>query len=167
MKREDALDSWGRRLSYRVYTCNKGSLTQPGGVSMVDCDSNRAGASSGLNANKLCKTTRDTSSDDFLSAGKGLTLTDMGTTYNDVAYVIMSHGPTGSGGYTVSGAGPLGSPKGNESKNTNATGPFFIQANSDPDKAADTPPHYDDILVYRRLQDLIVRIGLGPRDWPG
>ena len=38
LKRDDAFDSWGRKISYRVYTGNAGSLTQPGGVSMVNCD---------------------------------------------------------------------------------------------------------------------------------
>jgi hypothetical protein len=36
--REQGVDGWGRKISYRVYTGNKGSLTQARGVSMIECD---------------------------------------------------------------------------------------------------------------------------------
>ena len=84
-----------------------------------------------------------------------------------MAYVILSHGSTGYGGYTVSGDRldmPHDASK--EKDNINATGDFFILAHSDNDIEASVKDHFDDLLVYRRLDDLIRRIGLYARDWP-
>jgi type II secretory pathway pseudopilin PulG len=174
MRRDDAIDPWGRKLSYRVYTGNAGSLVQPGGVSMAKCDTvepSPGGATAGGGGlGGLCKGTTDpfqydTTPAQFLN-GKGLKLTDMSAPqYDDVAYVILSHGPTGLGGYSVSGI-RLDMPAGDEKKNTQATGPFTIMPFSDVDTAATSGTHFDDLLVYRRLADLVARIGLGARNWP-
>lgn len=166
LRRDDAIDPWGRKLSYRVYSGGGDSLTQPGGVSMVNCDTSDGGPAVG----SLCKPgatmyDRDTAPASFL-AGKGYTLSSAGAfTVIDVAYVIISHGSTGLGGYTVSGA-RLDMPKGDEKKNTNDTGDFTIRPHSGNDVEADSVAHFDDLLVYRRLSDLIKRIGLDARDWP-
>ena len=173
--RDESLDAWGRKISYRVYTGNKGSLTQPGGVSMVNCDTVEpvpGGATSTggpPGAGGLCKSNTDiyqlnTTPQQFL-AGKGLTVTDFANTYDDVAYVLVSHGATGLGGYTVSGV-PLDMPNGDERSNTRDTGPFVIKAFSSPDTAFGAAAHFDDLLVYRRIGDLATRINLAARDWP-
>jgi hypothetical protein len=173
MNQSDAIDGWGRKLSYRVYDGNAGSLTQPGGVSMVECDTveptagNKTGVAAGLGG--LCVSNADyklrsTKPANFL-AGKGFMLNDYGTAHNDVAYVVISHGPTGFGGYTVSGA-RLEMPKGAELDNTRDTGDFTIKAFSNPDTAADAVAHFDDLLIYRTLPDLIERARLTARDWP-
>src|SRR6478672_9140606 len=90
------LDGWGRKISYRVYTGNAGSLTQPGGVSMVDCDTVEltpggatasAGGLGGLCVTNADPYLRSTTPAQFL-AGKGLTLDDYGTNHTDVAYVL-------------------------------------------------------------------------------
>jgi hypothetical protein len=108
---------------------------------------------------------RSTTPDEFV-AGKGLPLTDMAAPqYTDVAYVIVSHGPTGFGGYTAASGARLPMPGGDEDKNTEATGPFTIKAHSDLDTEATSNAHFDDLLVYRRIADLAQRIGLGPRNW--
>jgi len=173
MKREDAYDPWGRKLSYRVYTGNAGSLTQDGGVSMVYCDTDPnpgtgattpAAGLGGLCTGAGSVYARNTHPNEFL-AGKGLNLSDMGVNYTDVAFVVISHGPTGSGGYSVSGA-QFGSPANDEKNNTKATGSFTIKAFSEADTAVDSGLHFDDLLAYRRLPDLIARIKLGARDWP-
>ena len=175
MKHEDGIDGWGRKLSYRVYTGNAGSLTQPSGVSMVECDTveptagNKTAVAASLGG--LCVSNADyrlrsTTPANFL-AGKGFTLTDFGTVHNDVAYVVISHGATGLGGYTVSGA-QLAMPAGggDELGNTNSTGAFTMRAFSDPDTAATSNAHFDDLLIYRTLPDLVQRAGLSARDWP-
>jgi type II secretory pathway pseudopilin PulG len=173
MRRDDAFDAWGRKISYRVYDGNAGSLTQPRGVSMVECDTVEP-ASGGAtavvaSAGGLCRSNvdpyqRNTLPAEFL-AGKGLTLTDNGTVHNDVAYVVISHGATGLGGYTASGV-QLPLPNGDEKNNTKATGPFTIRAFSDPETKVDVAAHFDDLLAYRTLPDLVRRINLGARDWP-
>lgn len=180
MRRDDAIDPWGRKLSYRVYAGNNGSLTQPNGLRMVGCDTvedSPGGATAvdgptfvgGLCRGDLPNTDvllRNTTPAQFL-AGKGLKLTDMDAPqYDDVAYVILSHGETGFGGYiAASGAAMPGAPGGDEGKNTQDTGPFTIKAHSGYDIEASLATHFDDLLVYRRLPELIQRIGLGARDW--
>jgi type II secretory pathway pseudopilin PulG len=179
--REQGTDAWGRKISYRVYTGNKGSLTQPRGVSMVECDTVEpasegptpvAGSLGGLcrpdppdPVNLGLRTTTPT---EFL-AGKGLALSDSGTAFNDVAYVVISHGSTGLGGYTSSGVhvqiDGKTAPAGDELGNTRDTGAFTIRAFSDAETAATAGTHFDDVLVYRRLPELIERIKLGARNW--
>jgi hypothetical protein len=178
MRRDDAIDPWGRKLSYRVETRNKGSLTQPNGVRMVACNTAQSPPSGGKtdtgpgSLGGLCRgdlpntdiNLRTTTPDEFLD-GKGMTLDDMGTKYTDVAYVILSHGETGYGGFTAASGTPMPGAKGDEDKNTKATGDFKIQAHSDYDQEATNSNHFDDLLVYRRLPDLIQRIGLWARAW--
>jgi type II secretory pathway pseudopilin PulG len=173
MKYEDAFDAWERKISYRVYTGNAGSLTQAGGVSMVECDLNdpgsgnttaSAGGLGGLCVSDADPYKRSTTSTKFL-AGKGLTLNDVGTAHGDVAYVLISHGSTGLGAYTVSGA-RLDLPAGDERDNTKENGSFTIKAFSEPDVEATSNQHFDDLLVYRTLPDLVKRIGLEAREWP-
>ncbi len=165
LRADDSYDAWGRRLSYRVYTGPAGSLTQANGISMVECALN---GGAGTTADGLCRPadpdpTQRTSEAAFL-AGKGFNLSDFGTPYSDVAYVLVSHGPTGAGGYTVSGA-RLDLPAGNQRNNTNAGGPFTIEAFSDPDVEPASGAHFDDLLAYRRLPELVRRVHLSARLW--
>jgi len=60
----------------------------------------------------------------------------------------------------------LDMPAGDERNNLRATGPFIIRAFSDVDVAATMGAHFDDIVAYRRLSDLVQRIRLAARDWP-
>lgn len=179
--REQGTDAWGRKIGYRVYTGNKGSLTQPRGVSMVECDTIEP-ASEGPtpvagSLGGLCRPDppdpvnlglRTTTPAEFLG-GKGLSLTDSGMPHNDVAYVVISHGATGLGGYTSSGVhvqiDGKTAPAGDELGNTRDTGPFTVRAFSDAETAATAGTHFDDVLVYRRLPELIERIRLGARNW--
>lgn len=176
MKFDDAIDSWGRKISYRVYTgtSSTGSLTQPGGVNMVECDTSDPGAGDATavapnGRGGLCVSDPDpllrSTLDASFFAGKGMPLNDFGAFHGDVAYVLFSHGATGLGGYTVSGA-ILNLPSGDERNNVRNTGPFTIRAFSDPDVAADDSNHFDDLLVYRTLPDLVKRTNLSARDWP-
>jgi type II secretory pathway pseudopilin PulG len=174
MTRDASLDAWGRKISYRVYTGNKGSLTQPGGASMVDCDKVEpttgaatpvAGSLGGLCVANADPFQRSTTPDKFL-AGKGLTLVDFGVTHNDVAYVLISHGASGLGAYTTAGA-RLAMPNSvKERNNTRETGAFTIDAFSGADIEAVNAQHFDDLLVYATIPDLVKRAGLEARDWP-
>ena len=165
LRRDDSIDAWGRKLSFRVYNPNAGggSLVQANGASMVNCYPDTA-AGGGTDGNGLCKADHTTSSFDFL-AGKGLKLTDYGTVHNDTAFVVISHGATGLGGYTVSGI-QLANASGDELFNTRATGPFSIDPFSGPDVPAGAPSFFDDLLVYRSVADLAAHANLGPRNWP-
>ena len=174
LKREDAYDTWGRKITYRVYTGNNGSLTQAGGASMVDCDITEA-APGGTTATAgsvggLCNPganiyERNTTPAQFLN-NKGLNLDNLGTAHNGtVAYVLVSHGATGLGGFSVSGA-QLTLPAGDERNNTRETGPFTIKAFSDVDVPATSGVHFDDVLAFRTVEELARRANLAARDWP-
>jgi hypothetical protein len=185
LRKDDSYDAWGRKLSYRVYDGNKGSLTQVAaggysGPSMANCnDSTSAGGGVTKNPNPvgLCALDHTTSKFDFLTNNKGLQVTDFGTVHapgnnasaDPVAYVVISHGPTGLGGYSASGVqvvtqGNKG-PGGDENDHTKATGPFHVEAWSDPDTAATDNSHFDDLLVYRTIADLAQKAGLQARAW--
>ena len=173
LKREDAYDAWGRKISYRVYTGASGSLAQDGGASMVYCDT-QPEPGAGRDANGLCTgpppqaaTTRNTSPADFL-LGKGMSLNDSGTANAaNIAYVLISHGVTGFGGYTSTGARlDLPGAGGDERSNTEANPTFVIKAFSEPKITPDDKDHFDDVLVYRKVEDLVRRAGLWARDWP-
>ncbi|HUP29654.1 MAG TPA: hypothetical protein VM122_05735 [Usitatibacter sp.] len=174
LKIEAGYDAWGRKLSYRVYTGSKGSFTQPNGINMVECDlvepgtgsaTATAGSAGGLCVSSVNPLLRSTSAAKFLE-GKGLSLNDMGVARDYVAYVLVSHGATGLGGYTASGARlDLPSAASDERDNLNATGPFKITKFSDAETAATAGSHFDDLLVYRTLPDLVKRAGLAARDW--
>lgn len=165
LRREDSLDAWGRKLSFRVYNPNAGagSLVQANGASMVNCYPDTA-AGGGTDATGLCKADHTTSSFDF-AAGKGLNLTDYGTAHNDTAFVVISHGATGLGGYTVTGI-QLPNPLGDELFNTRATGPFSIDPFSGPDVSPGSALFFDDLLVYRSVADLAAHANLAARNWP-
>jgi hypothetical protein len=171
LAREEAIDPWGQKISYRVYTGAAGSLTQVGGASMVECDTSGTGAATALagSAGRLCSpnvrvTLRDTSPANFL-AGKGYSVTDHGTAKTGVAYVLVSHGATGLGAYTTSGT-RRAMPLGDELVNTGSAGPFVIKAFS----AAGTDPgvatHFDDYVAYRTITELLKAAGVDARDWP-
>lgn len=168
LRREQGYDQWDTKLSYRVYiNGGDGSLTQPAGVDMTHCD--LVEPDSVLGAGRVCRTStdpyqRNTSSASFL-ANKGLRLIDMGVDASTRAYVIVSHGPTGLGGYTMAGA-KRADPIGDQRDNMRATGPFTIKAFSDPDTATNNANHFDDLLVYRNLAEVVKRANLAARDWP-
>jgi hypothetical protein len=168
MRRDDAYDPWGSKISYRVFTGATG-LTQDNGASMVQCDSNVPAGSPGPSTTPagLCRAAlnRHTSSTDFL-AGKGLTVSDFGTNVTDVAYVLVSHGPSGLGAWP-SGSTQRALPVDvAELANTTATGPFIAQAATAPSADPMGAPHFDDVLAYRRIADLAQRASLAARDWP-
>jgi hypothetical protein len=172
MRRDDAIDAWGWKIGYRVYS-GTGGMTQANGASMVNCDTSQAlTTKQPVDGNKLCPAAHDTLDTDFIS-GKGLTVTDFGTVYDGTkasggaAYVLVSFGPSGFGAYTSAGLANPNNPKSTDEKNNlKATGPFVLEAASDPTVSPDDNNHYDDILVYRTVADLARKANLMARNWP-
>lgn len=172
MRRDDAYDAWGRRISYRVYTGNAGtgkdSLAQAYGASMVQCDTVEP-TTGNTNSDGICVRNddpqqRSTRRSKYLEVNR-LALDDMSTLLSDVAFVVMSHGSSGRGAYTSSGA-RIEMPSGVELANTRAAGPFTIQAFSDAETSPKSGSYFDDLLVFRRLEDMLKRGGLLARNWP-
>ena len=163
LRREDALDAWGFKISYRVFSGATG-LTQAGGASMVHCDTVEP-ANLGVDpATGKCRASHDTLANDFL-VGKGLALNDFGAAITDAAYVLISHGPSGLAGYTSAGVQKAPNPASAAESANAASGPFVARAAStgvSPEDAA----HFDDVLAYRRLADFVSRSNLAARDWP-
>ena len=164
-RRDDAIDPWGNKISYRVYSATVGGLTQDRGASMVDCDTGDSGPVDP--ATGVCAAgPRDTGPSNFLAVNR-LSVNDLGTARTDVAYVLVSHGETGFGAYTTSGTRKdLPAAGGSERSNTTASGPFTIKAFSPAQTDPALAAHFDDYVAYRNVEDLVRKAGLLGRNWP-
>jgi hypothetical protein len=180
LRQEDALDGWGRRISYRVQSGATG-FTQSDGVSMTDCNWNAAIKNSvdpmynQLDAGGKCKvtpahSTRDTqvAATPFL-AGKGLSAQDeLGTTTAGLAFVLLSHGETGAGAWPADGGTQLAAPAsgGREFANTQAPPAVFgIGSPSAPGTSVTSNAFYDDVVVTMPAFDLVRAARLTGKDW--
>lgn len=169
VRREDAIDPWGGKFAYRVYTGLAGSLTQAGGASMVNCDTVEplpAGATPVVaGAGGLCRAAQDTREAQFLT-GKGLAINHFGIAVADAGYVLVSHGPTGLGAFTTEGQQKAMPASADELANLSAAGPFVAKAVSAAGVSPEAASHFDDLLAYAAVEDLVKRAGMGARDWP-
>jgi type II secretory pathway pseudopilin PulG len=172
----DALDPWGRKISYRVVSGSK-SATVTDGLDRSQCDTLIIPPPVPANAYQpdpitgLCKrpafpATTPRTLVNNLSVIPGLAINDLGSNINGVAYVLISHGETGRGAYLPGGQRllPLPTIGGGEALNT-GTG-IFSRPSSNTTVTADQITFFDDIVVYELLIDLIVKSGLAARDWP-
>jgi type II secretory pathway pseudopilin PulG len=164
IRREDAIDPWGGKISYRVYAGASG-LTQANGASMVDCDTVQPLPSAGTVAGGLCGPAHDTTEAEFLNA-KGLMVTSFGNAITDAAYVLVSHGPSGLGAFTAAGVQKPLPASADELANLSAAGPFVAKAASAQGVGPGDAAHFDDLLAFAEIGDVIRRAGRGARDWP-
>lgn len=172
LRRDDALDGWGRKIAYRVYTGATG-LTQANGVNATDCSTTAgvpvAGVDSTLTAGYQCNALHNNTYAQFL-AGKGFTVNDQGSNRTGVAYVLVSHGETGYGAYgaeaNAATARQMPTAGGNEAANAGTTPPFFVRAHSAPGLAPSDANHFDDVVVYRTLDEVVKASKLVARAWP-
>jgi hypothetical protein len=175
MRRDDAFDAWGWKIGYRVYDGNKG-MTQANGASMANCDTVQALNQATVDATGLCQAVglppQHDTPDFAFPVGKGLSVTDFGTTYDGTkptggaAYVLVSFGRSGFGAYTAAGTQFPNQPKSSEEKNNlKAAGPFVLVPASAPSVSPDDNTHYDDVLLYRTITDLARKANLAARDW--
>jgi hypothetical protein len=174
LRGEDALDAWAWKISYRVFDGSTG-LTQPGGASMVQCTTNPFPAAPPLLPSGLCDPTGSHSDAAHFADGKGLQVTDRYSAtpiaIAGLAYVLISHGPSGFGTYSAAGVATTSPASGgDEATNTTATGSpggFVARAASPPETPSGDVTHFDDVLVYRSITDLAAKAGLGARNWAG
>jgi hypothetical protein len=162
----EALDSWNRKISYRVYAGNTG-LTQVGGANMVSCDSQKPGGGAAIGANGLCAADHSNLNEQYL-VGKGLTFSDNGVAANGFAFVLISHGPTGYGAWLQGGARMTLPDAGNanERPNTGSAGTYYRAQISDVSVLPGSTNHFDDLLLAISIDELARRSGLAARDWP-
>jgi hypothetical protein len=170
MRSEDALDAWGRKISYRVFSGTMG-LTQDEGASMVNCDLDNGGTPtpSSLAPGGLCGLAHDHTVAQVLLLNKGLHADDFGTIRTDVAYVLISHGPSGLGAHTSTGI-PMSLPTSAAElaniNTTDASGQFIAKAAVTQGIAADAATYFDDILAFQSIPELVKRANLSARNWP-
>lgn len=167
-----ALDAWAQKISYRVFHGPTG-LTQTGGASMTDCDLYDTGLSLSLPANGLCETTQhDNTAEQFLF-NKGLTFDNKGNTTSGVAFVLISHGPTGNGAYLPGGNQkplpnaanvPEWANAANDTSNP-AQRTFYARDFSDSSVSPADANHFDDLTRFIRIDELIRNAARGPRNW--
>lgn len=166
--RENVLDAQGRFISLRVFSGTTG-LTQDAGASMVDCDTiEPVGAT--LPSNGLCQSTHDHTRSQFL-ANKGLTVDNNGAIQTGVAYVLVDHGESGYGAWSIEGSrmtsATVSSPEWfNSEGNPQAGQTTFYSREALTTVSPSDSTHFDDRIVYTNVIDLIETAGLEDRDWP-
>lgn len=174
----DALDAWGRKISYRVYDGAAG-MTISQGVSMSDCDTVEAVPQAPVGPGYRCSAAHDVmpgpGSGTYLDPAlrPGLTVRVAGVNQNQQAWVLISHGASGRGAWLI-GGNRVGVPvSADELANTQppSTPPAATQVyvqreenveNLDP---ISSPAHFDDLLMFERIDTLIRAAGRQARDW--
>jgi prepilin-type N-terminal cleavage/methylation domain-containing protein len=171
----EATDGWDRRMTYRVHP----DLVRVAGMDMSACDPAGGDVVGAAAACAACSSTNlaaCTAPKKFLN-GKGLRVRSLTALLMDptadphtgAAYVVISHGESGGGGYMY-GAGGLGatsSTDGDEEKKNYATVPYdaaatyYLVDNTIADGAG--AGHFDDIVSRPSVMGVISKAGLGPR----
>ena len=171
LRREDAVDGWGRKISYRVFDGVTG-FTQAGGANMTNCNSSLGfPLDLALDPGALCKAGAPPPNmplQFFAIRGNMLVVEDTGTTRGGNAFVLVSHGDSGRGAFPSDGAtGRTVQPNnaGREFTNTQATGTYWILPRSAPGTPASDAGHFDDVVAYVGASELVSRAKLAARSW--
>jgi hypothetical protein len=162
LRQADAMDGWGRLISYRAFDGATG-FTRTDGIKMTDCNTSATATGTAV---ATCDPNHYTHPLDFL-AGKGLSVNDLGALKSGIAYVLISHGETGKGAYGAETAMrndlPVAGSK--ELLNTQSAPPYWILARSDESIPVSDVNHFDDTVTYVAAADLAAAAKLGGRDW--
>jgi len=184
LSENDITDGWNRRITYRIDP----ALAADGALDMSSCDAagqeapRFSAATAARVCNTACNSTTLTSCTEpgvFLIA-KGLAVRNVsgltvmnpnpgiGLAQTGAAYVLISHGESGGGGYLNSGVlGTSTSTDGTEEARNYASGSYVSAAVSYyvDDTTNDTPgtSHFDDVVLRPSVMSVISRAGLGPR----
>jgi len=175
LQADDALDGWGRKISYRVYDGASG-LTQTDGADMTACDTVEPAPVPPAGTAFLCTAAHDVLPAAFLDPAwrPGLTVRVAGTPQTQMAWVLVSHGASGMGAWLPGAGGArmaLPTSGADERANTQPPQPppvVYVQreeATVDLDPATDAA-HYDDLLRFETIAQLIQAAGREARDWP-
>jgi hypothetical protein len=181
----DILDGWDRRLTYRTFP----ALAATSGMDMAWCDPAGTGAAVVVAGSNMCKSDGSCNSQSSAGlanctppsavlGGKGLKVTKVDgiTTVMDpaaaphtgAAYVVISHGESGGGGYLSSGqlgASTVGDGAQEIARNY-ASVPYAGAATYYIDDSINEnppPDHFDDLVSRPSLLSVITKAGLGPR----
>lgn len=178
LNREEALDAWGRKISYRVYDGAAG-MTLSQGASMSDCDTVEAAPLAPAGPGFRCTAAHDVmpgpGSGTYLDPAlrPGLSVRVAGVNQNQMAWVLISHGASGRGAWRTAG-NRVGVPvSADELANTQApsTPPaathVYVQREESVENLnpISSPTHFDDLLMFERIDTLIRAAGRQARDW--
>lgn len=180
LSENDATDAWDRRLTYRAGP----SLALDNGMDMSWCDP--AGGGPGVGASNACNTactsltlaTNCTPPGTFLGT-KGLEIRDVagnvtmnpnpgaGVAHTGAAYVVISPGESGGGGYLSTGTLSTSSAgDGTEEMKNYASLPNAGVATYYVDNALTETNdllHFDDVVSRPSVLAVVTKAGLGPR----
>ena len=173
---QDATDGWDRRLTYRTHP----NLAATSGMDMSWCDPAGTEAGAGPTAcNPACTSAAlgsCTAPSKFL-VNRGLQVRNVAGTvlmnpaatapHTGAAYVLISHGETGGGGYLSSGQlGTSSVGDGTEEQRNYASGTYVGAATYYVDDSINetaTVAHFDDIVIRPSVLSVVTKAGLGPR----
>lgn len=179
LRADDALDAWGRKISYRVYDGPTG-MTRDRGADMTDCDTVESSPATPTAPNFQCTAAHDvlpgpgagTYLDPAIRPGLGVRVG--GVNQTQMAWVLISHGSSGQGAW-LPGGGRVPVPA-SADELVNAQAPAIPPAPSVPfvqrDEnvvdldSASAPAHFDDLLLFETISQLIHATGREARDWP-
>ena len=171
----EASDGHDRRLTYRVFP----ALAGDNGMDMTWCDPAGTAAAPGGSCSTACLGTNMASCtmpSNFL-ANKGIRVRNLAgtqlmdptaTPHTGAAYVLISHGESGGGGYLSGGTlGASTTTDGTEEARNYATQPYSA-ANTYylvDDALSETggATHFDDVVSRPSVMSVISKAGLGPR----
>jgi prepilin-type N-terminal cleavage/methylation domain-containing protein len=174
-------DGYDRRLTYRVFPI----LAADGGMDMSWCDpagtaaANAPNSTCNVNTGGACSSAAPqfcTPPSSFLAtkglrvqnlAGTALLMNPSGAPNTGAAYVVISPGESGGGGYLNGGTlGASSSTDGTEEAKNYANQPYVAATTYYVDDAlAETPGngHFDDVVSRPSIMAIASKAGLGPR----
>lgn len=179
LRADDALDAWGRKISYRVYDGPTG-MTRDRGADMTECDTVESSPAAPTAPNFQCTAAHDvlpgpgagTYLDPATRPGLGVRVG--GVNQTQMAWVLVSHGASGQGAWLPGGGRVPVPASADELVNAQAPAvppapvPPFVQRDEnvvDLDSAS-APAHFDDLLLFETISQLIHAAGREARDWP-
>jgi prepilin-type N-terminal cleavage/methylation domain-containing protein len=175
----DVVDSWFRRITYRVGN----GLWANDGMSMVQCDPIGTGAASGVGPAALCMpgctgTPACTPPAGFMAAGKGLLIKDAATSIvalmdpsvapsTGAAYILISHGKNFLGSFPIGGGTMMAITGSGDNEVPNQNGvavtfgtTFFVDREFN-EAAGST--YFDDLIVRPSIISVLLKAQRGPR----
>lgn len=179
LRADDALDAWGRKISYRVYDGLTG-MTRDKGADMTDCDTVESAPTSPAAPHFQCTAAHDVmpgpGAGTYLDPAirPGLTVRVGSVPQTQMAWVLISHGASGQGAWMSAGARiPVPA---SVDELANAQAPVVSPAPSIPfvqrdENIVDLDPataaaHFDDLLLFETISQLVQAAGREARDWP-
>ena len=195
ISQSEAMDGWGRFISYRVpvdtpappAVPTTAGMTRANAADMTNCDTEPPAVAPTAPA-FACTASLNVLNTAFMDVAvrPGLTVRVNGTDppQTQIAWVLISHGPTGLGAWRsgqnpasrVCGLQQMPPANSDECNNTLALPvppAFFVQrppevlaAGGQPLNPAVDINHFDDVVRFQKIEEFIASTGRGARDWP-